>query len=65
MRAGVLKVGDTVQLVPSDLYPTVNRHACLVGVRDGVVETMFPVDARDQSEPSFCVCSDPSNPHNL
>ena len=44
--AGVLDVGETVQLVPSDLYPTVNRHACLVGVRDGMVETAFVVDGR-------------------
>ena len=43
---GVLKVGDTVQLIPSDLYATVNRFSCLVGVRDSVVETVFPIDAR-------------------
>merc|ERR1711990_698649 len=43
---GVLKVGETVQLIPSDLYSTVNRHACLVGVREYKVETVFPIDAR-------------------
>jgi hypothetical protein len=43
---GVLEVGATVQLVPSDLYSTVNRHACLVGVRDCAVESVFPIDAR-------------------
>ena len=44
--AGVLGVGATLQLLPADLYPTVNRHACLVGVRGGAVETTFSIDAR-------------------
>ena len=44
--AGVLGVGGTVQLVPSDLYSTVNRHACLVGVRGGAIKEIFPIDAR-------------------
>lgn len=44
--AGVLNVGETVQLIPPDLYSTVNRHACLVGVRDGTIETAFAIDAR-------------------
>jgi len=43
---GVLKVGDTLQLVPSDLYATVNRYSSLVGVRNDHVETLFPIDAR-------------------
>jgi len=47
---GVLKVGDTVQLLPSDLYSTVNRHACFVGVRVGIrgkiVERIDEIDGR-------------------
>ena len=44
--SGVLNVGETVQLIPSDLYSTVNRHACLVGVRDSNVERIFTIDGR-------------------
>ena len=41
-----LPVGATVQLVPSHCDPTVNLHDFLVGVRDGVVERVFEIDAR-------------------
>ena len=32
--------------VPAYVYATVNLHASLAGVRDGVVEVVWPVDAR-------------------
>ena len=43
---GDLPVGATVQLVPSHCDPTVNLHDWIVGIRDGVVEHTFEVDAR-------------------
>lgn len=43
---GVLPVGATLQLVPSHCDPAVNLHDHLVGVRDGVVECVWPIDAR-------------------
>ena len=43
-------IGETLWLVPGHCDPTVNLHAQLVGLRgglrDGVIETMFNVDAR-------------------
>ena len=44
--AGLLPLGSTVQLAPSHCDPTVNLHDWLVGVRGGVVETCWPIDAR-------------------
>jgi acetyl esterase/lipase/D-serine deaminase-like pyridoxal phosphate-dependent protein len=51
--SGMLRVGETVQLVPSDLYSTVNRHACLVGIRGRVVEEIFPIDGRYAMTPDM------------
>ena len=44
--AGLLPIGSTVQLAPSHCDPTVNLHEWIVGVRGGVVETTWPIDAR-------------------
>ena len=44
--AGLLPLGATVQLAPSHCDPTVNLHDWLVGVRGGVVEEVWPIDAR-------------------
>eukprot|EP00326_Haptolina_ericina_P003112 CAMPEP_0181228206 /NCGR_PEP_ID=MMETSP1096-20121128/33226_1 /TAXON_ID=156174 ORGANISM="Chrysochromulina ericina, Strain CCMP281" /NCGR_SAMPLE_ID=MMETSP1096 /ASSEMBLY_ACC=CAM_ASM_000453 /LENGTH=227 /DNA_ID=CAMNT_0023321719 /DNA_START=21 /DNA_END=705 /DNA_ORIENTATION=+ len=44
--AGALPVGSTVQLVPSHCDPCVNMYDCILGVRAGVVEATFPIDAR-------------------
>jgi len=41
-----LKLGDKVRLIPSHCDPTVNLHDWYVGVRGGVVETLWPVSAR-------------------
>ncbi len=46
---GVLKVNDTLKLVPGHCDPTCNVHDWYVGVRDGKVETLWPVSARGKA----------------
>ncbi|MEJ6397340.1 3-hydroxy-D-aspartate aldolase BhcC [Yoonia sp. 208BN28-4] len=46
---GVLKVNDTLKLVPGHCDPTCNVHDWYVGVRDGKVETVWPVSARGKA----------------
>jgi D-serine deaminase-like pyridoxal phosphate-dependent protein len=41
-----LNVGDVVTLLPSHVCTTVNLHDVMVGVRGGVVEAIFPIEAR-------------------
>jgi len=41
-----LALGDTLRLIPGHCDPTVNMHDWYVGVRDGRVETLWPVTAR-------------------
>lgn len=41
-----LAVGDRVEFIPPHICPTVNLHDTLVGVRDGVVEELWSVQAR-------------------
>ena len=43
---GVLKVNDKLKLVPGHCDPTCNVHDWYVGVRNGKVETLWPVTAR-------------------
>jgi len=43
---GVLKRGDQIALVPGHCDPTCNLHDWYVGVRNGRVETLWPVTAR-------------------
>ncbi|WP_170772052.1 3-hydroxy-D-aspartate aldolase BhcC [Ruegeria lacuscaerulensis] len=43
---GVLKVNDKLKLVPGHCDPTANVHDWYVGVRNGKVETVWPVSAR-------------------
>ena len=43
---GVLKVGEKLKLVSGHCDPTCNVHDWYVGVRNGVVETVWPVSAR-------------------
>ena len=45
-KAGVLRVNDKLRLVPGHCDPTCNVHDWYVGVRDGKVETVWPVSAR-------------------
>lgn len=46
---GVLKVNDKLKLVPGHCDPTCNVHDWYVGVRGGVVETVWPVSARGKA----------------
>lgn len=41
-----LRVGDKIRMIPGHIDPTVNLHDWYVGVRDGRVETLWPVAAR-------------------
>jgi D-serine deaminase-like pyridoxal phosphate-dependent protein len=43
---GALNVGDTITLLPSHVCTTVNLHDQFVGVRNGVVEVVWPIAAR-------------------
>ncbi len=45
----VLKVNDKLKLVPGHCDPTCNVHDWYVGVRDGKVETLWPVSARGKA----------------
>ena len=46
---GRLKVNDRLRLVPGHCDPTCNLHDWYVGVRNGVVETLWPISARGKS----------------
>ncbi|WP_299850230.1 3-hydroxy-D-aspartate aldolase BhcC [uncultured Roseovarius sp.] len=46
---GVLKVNDKLHLVPGHCDPTCNVHDWYVGVRNGKVETLWPVSARGKA----------------
>ncbi|MGY9046953.1 alanine racemase [Puniceibacterium antarcticum] len=46
---GVLRVNDTLRLVPGHCDPTCNVHDWYVGVRGGKVETLWPVSARGKA----------------
>lgn len=41
-----LAMGTKLRLVPGHCDPTVNLHDWFVGIRDGVVETLWPISAR-------------------
>ncbi len=44
-----LKLGDKVEVYPSDTDTTVNLHSQFYGVRDGEVEVVWPILARGKS----------------
>ena len=46
---GVLKVNDKLKLVPGHCDPTCNVHDWYIGVRNGKVETVWPVSARGKA----------------
>lgn len=46
---GVLKVNEKLRLVPGHCDPTCNIHDWYVGVRNGKVETLWPVSARGKA----------------
>lgn len=46
---GVLKINDKLKLVPGHCDPTCNIHDCYVGIRNGKVETLWPITARGKA----------------
>lgn len=46
---GVLKINEKLRLVPGHCDPTCNVHDYYVGVRGGIVETLWPVSARGKA----------------
>lgn len=46
---GVLRINEKLRLVPGHCDPTCNIHDWYVGVRNGVVETLWPVSARGKA----------------
>lgn len=46
---GVLKINEKLRLVPGHCDPTCNVHDWYVGVRNGKVETVWPVSARGKA----------------
>jgi 3-hydroxy-D-aspartate aldolase len=48
-EGGVLKVNEKLRLVPGHCDPTCNVHDWYVGVRNGKVETVWPVSARGKA----------------
>ncbi len=46
---GVLQINEKLRLVPGHCDPTCNVHDWYVGVRGGVVETVWPVSARGRA----------------
>lgn len=47
--SGVLRVNEKLRLVPGHCDPTCNVHDWYVGVRNGKVETLWPVSARGKA----------------
>jgi 3-hydroxy-D-aspartate aldolase len=48
-KGGVLKINEKLRLVPGHCDPTCNVHDWYVGVRNGKVETLWPVSARGKA----------------
>jgi hypothetical protein len=48
-QARSLSLGEKVWLVPGHCDPTVNLHDWYVGVRNGRVEALWPINARGAS----------------
>ncbi|MFT6265982.1 MAG: 3-hydroxy-D-aspartate aldolase [Oleiphilaceae bacterium] len=46
---GILKINEKLKLVPGHCDPTCNVHDYYVGVRNGKVETLWPVSARGKA----------------
>ena len=41
-----MKIGQKIRLIPGHCDPTVNLHDWYIGIRNGVVESIWPVEAR-------------------
>lgn len=46
---GVLKINEKLRLVPGHCDPTCNIHDWYVGIRNGKVETLWPISARGKA----------------
>jgi D-serine deaminase-like pyridoxal phosphate-dependent protein len=46
LQQAPLSVGDVVTLLPSHICTTINLHDVMVGVRNGAVEAIYPIEAR-------------------
>lgn len=46
---GAVKINEKLRLVPGHCDPTCNVHDWYVGVRNGVVETLWPISARGKA----------------
>ena len=44
--AAKIALGEKIRLTPGHCDPTVNMHDWYVGVRNGVVEQLWPISAR-------------------
>ncbi|MCZ6841393.1 MAG: DSD1 family PLP-dependent enzyme, partial [SAR324 cluster bacterium] len=44
--AAMPRVGDTIRLIPGHCDPTVNLYDWFVGMRNGKVESLWPITAR-------------------
>ena len=43
---GILDLKDKIRLIPGHCDPTCNLHDYLIGIRNGIVETVWPITAR-------------------
>ena len=41
-----LKIGQKIRLIPGHCDPTVNLHDWYIGIRNGIVESIWSVEAR-------------------
>lgn len=41
-----LNVGDVISILPSHICTTINLHDVMVGIRNGIVETIWPIETR-------------------
>ena len=48
-EAAPLRLGDKVRLIPSHCDPTINLHDWFVGIRNGVVDEIWPITGRGAS----------------
>ena len=48
-RRGLLKINEKLRLVPGHYAPTCNVHNWYVGVRNGKLESLWPITARGKT----------------
>ena len=45
-NASEVKIGEKIRLIPGHCDPTVNLHDWYIGIRNGIVESIWSVEAR-------------------